>query len=145
MVAIPGGLLRQIVAHAAGEPAREVCGVVLARNGAARSIRVVRNISDQPASRYVMHPVDFERAARSGELFAIYHSHIDRDAMPSRADERGAFLPGGGIAFPSVYYLIVSLTHEPTVRAWLLAETVGGIEATEELVEAWRDEPAETE
>ena len=57
-------------AHAAKESPRESCGVVVA----GRYIPC-RNIADRPEQDFVLNPVDYARAALTGRIEAIVHSH----------------------------------------------------------------------
>lgn len=57
-------------AHATRELPREACGVVVA----GRYIPC-RNIADHPEQDFVLNPVDYARAALTGKIEAIVHSH----------------------------------------------------------------------
>ena len=57
-------------AHAATELPREACGVVVAGHYIPCS-----NIADHPEQDFVINPVDYARAALTGEIEAIVHSH----------------------------------------------------------------------
>jgi proteasome lid subunit RPN8/RPN11 len=57
-------------AHAAKELPLEACGVVV--DG---QYWPCRNIADNPQRDFVINPVDYARAALSGKIEAIVHSH----------------------------------------------------------------------
>ena len=57
-------------AHARQELPRESCGVVVA----GRYIPC-RNIADRPEQDFILNPVDYARAALTGRIEAIVHSH----------------------------------------------------------------------
>ena len=57
-------------AHAAREAPREACGVLVAGRYIA-----CRNIAGNPEQDFVLNPVDYARAALTGKIEAIVHSH----------------------------------------------------------------------
>ena len=57
-------------AHAAREAPREACGVLVAGQ-----YIPCRNIADHPEQDFVLNPVDYARAALTGKIEAIIHSH----------------------------------------------------------------------
>lgn len=57
-------------AHAAQESPKEACGVVVA----GRYVPC-RNIATNPEQDFVLNPVDYARAALTGKVEAIVHSH----------------------------------------------------------------------
>lgn len=57
-------------AHAAEQEPRESCGVVVAGR-----YYPCRNIASAPEQDFVISPVDYARAALSGNIEAIVHSH----------------------------------------------------------------------
>jgi proteasome lid subunit RPN8/RPN11 len=135
MARIPRAILDEMIAHAREDPANEACGIVHARDGVPIAVHRLRNVGGegrQPSPfRYLMDPLQFmrleqQRDATGETLFAMYHSHIQSEARPSRTDERQAFFPPATNpedydrepAYPGIYYILVSLTQEPTIRAW---------------------------
>jgi proteasome lid subunit RPN8/RPN11 len=90
-IAIARRLLDQIIAQAAAEPEREVCGLLLGDEGEIRAVRPAANIAADPARRFELDPqVLFAaiRAERAGGLRVIghYHSHPNGIAAPSARD-----------------------------------------------------------
>jgi proteasome lid subunit RPN8/RPN11 len=100
-------LVNRILAHAQQTPEQEVCGLVGAGNGVARSVYAVKNVAAQADRLFAMDPqqqIDAMRRMRDSgeELFAIYHSHPHAPAVPSATDLQQA-------AYPAALYLIISL------------------------------------
>jgi proteasome lid subunit RPN8/RPN11 len=135
MARIRRALVDEMIAHAREDPANEVCGIVHARDGVPIAVHRLSNVGGDGRTpspfRYLMDPLQFMRLEQqrdaSGEtLFAMYHSHIQSEARPSRTDERQAFFPPAtnpedydkDPAYPGTFYILVSLTQEPTIRAW---------------------------
>jgi proteasome lid subunit RPN8/RPN11 len=151
MVRIPRRLVEELRQHARDDEQNEVCGVIHARDGEPFEVIRVRNIAgaDETPSpfRYNMDTralIDLEkRRDNTGEsLFAIYHSHIKSEARPSPTDENLAFYPPGRYdlapAYPGTLYILISLTHQPDVRAWRIESREPGAErpkVTEEPIE----------
>jgi proteasome lid subunit RPN8/RPN11 len=129
VVRIPRTILDELWAHANEDREREACGFVHERAGEL-SVRRVRNAAADGAGRwrYLMDPqeqyeTEQERERDGAEVFAIYHSHVQSEAKPSETDVRMAIweLPepiGRAAVYPEAYYIVVSLTHEPHIRAW---------------------------
>ncbi len=109
-----------IIAHATDELPNECCGLLTGRNGLVE--RVVRgtNVDHSPYT-YRMDPreqlVAFKTMeADRQELVAIYHSHPQSPAYPSKTDVARAY-------YPDTLYLIVSLQDRasPSLRAFRIA------------------------
>ncbi len=109
-----------IIAHATDELPNECCGLLTGRNGLVE--RVVRgtNVDHSPYT-YRMDPreqlVAFKAMEADGqELVAIYHSHPQTPAYPSKTDVARAY-------YPDARYLIVSLQDRasPSLRAFRIA------------------------
>lgn len=108
-LAISRALLAEIRAHAAEEPEREVCGLLLGTG--AEVSRVVRcaNVAPDPRRHFEIDPaalIAAHRAGRGGGPRPIghYHSHPSGAATPSARDaamaETGSFwliVAGDGI------------------------------------------------
>lgn len=111
---MPGGwagpvLARELAAAAEAEPGREVCGfVVLDRWGTPR-LAPMRNVVGEPEEAggtpgdprlaYRIDPAGHLALARrlraeGGRIVAVYHSHVDGPAHPSRADVDEAVMDG---------------------------------------------------
>lgn len=90
-VAISSGLIDQIVALAAAEPNREVCGLLLGGGTSVHDLAVAVNVAADPARTFEVDPaVQFAaiRAARAGGAAVIgcYHSHPSGCTVPSDCD-----------------------------------------------------------
>ncbi len=66
--------------HAAKESPREACGLVVSGR-----YFPCRNIANDPEQDFVLNPVDYARAAMSGTIEAIVHSH-PKGGPASQAD-----------------------------------------------------------
>ncbi len=109
-----------IFAHSTDELPNECCGLLTGRDGLVE--RVVRgtNVDHSPYT-YRMDPreqlVVFKAMEADGqELVAIYHSHPQTPAYPSKTDVARAY-------YPDALYLIVSLQDRasPSLRAFRIA------------------------
>lgn len=90
-VVISSGLIERIVALAAAEPVREVCGLLLGEGDRIDDILPATNIAADPARAFEVDPVilfNAIRHARAGgpAVIGCYHSHPSGDVMPSKRD-----------------------------------------------------------
>jgi desampylase len=90
-VAISSAMIDRIVALAAAEPAREVCGLLLGSELRIDDIAVAANIAADASRTFEVDPaVQFAaiRAARTGGVAVVgcYHSHPSGSTMPSDCD-----------------------------------------------------------
>ena len=104
---LPRHIVNQILTHAQHSPSDEVCGLISMRDGQLAHSYPVKNIARQPDRLFFMDPkaqIETMRTIREqGEsLFAIYHSHLNAPAMPSKRDLDEA-------SYPDALYLIISL------------------------------------
>lgn len=111
-LAISRALLDEIRAHAAEEPDREVCGLLLGHDAQVTQVCRCRNVAADPARRFEIDPaalIAAYRAARSGAAGPIghYHSHPNGRAMPSACDAE--------MADPGSFWLIVA---GPDLGCW---------------------------
>jgi proteasome lid subunit RPN8/RPN11 len=111
-LAISRALLDEIRAHAAEEPDREVCGLLLGHDAQVRQVCRCRNVAGDPARRFEIDPaalIAAYRAARSGApgLIGHYHSHPAGQAIPSACDAE--------MADPGSFWLIIA---GPDIRCW---------------------------
>src|SRR5579864_9805216 len=122
-----------------GDP-DEVCGILGGRERAVSRVFPVRNTADDVEAEqgvfrdrdsgvatagrrpvhYYMDPRDQLRVyneldALELDVVAYYHSHTHTEARPSPTDIRLA-------TDLSPYYVLVSLTHQPNVRAWRIVK-----------------------
>lgn len=97
-VLIASGLLSRILAHAATEPAREACGLLLGIRDEITDAVPTANVADRPADSFEIDPAALfaaHRAARAGgpAMIGHYHSHPGGSCEPSRRDAAAA-VPG---------------------------------------------------
>lgn len=91
-------------AHAAAEFPREACGVVVAGRYMA-----CRNIASHPEKDFVLNPVDYARAALTGRVEVIVHSH-PQGGPASQADLAACMhtrLPWHIYSMPDRQWLII--------------------------------------
>jgi [CysO sulfur-carrier protein]-S-L-cysteine hydrolase len=113
-------------------PVRNTAEDVDATRGVFRDRETGVATAGQRPVHYYMDPRDQLRVyneldALELEVVAYYHSHTHSEARPSPTDVRLA-------TDVSPYYVLVSLTHEPQVRAWRIVKT-DPMDETGELVE----------
>ncbi len=109
---VPEAVRRTLREHADAEAPNEACGLVLLRDGAAVEYRPGRNVLASPY-RFQLEPGD------PGDFFleddgyelAVFHSHPETEARPSRTDIANIGLWEGRP------YLILSLARDE-LRAW---------------------------
>ena len=94
-VVISSGLLARISAHAAEDPRREVCGLLLGGHNAIRDIRPAANVAPDPAIAFEVDPAILfaaHRTARNGgpAVLGCYHSHPSGSCAPSERDAAAA-------------------------------------------------------
>ena len=148
----PARLRSELVAHAREGDPDEVCGILAGRDGAISQVFRVRNTAEtvtadsgvfrdretgvaaggRAAVHYYMDPRDqlrvYNQVDDEGlDVVGYYHSHTHTEARPSPTDIRLA-------TDLSPVYVLVSLTHEPAVRAWKIVKDDPTAE-TGELVE----------
>jgi proteasome lid subunit RPN8/RPN11 len=133
---LPERLQAELIAHARAENPDEVCGVLAGQDDRVERVFRVRNTADdvgedravfrdretgapargRKAVHYYMDPKDQLRVyneidALGLDVVGYYHSHTHTEARPSPTDIRLA----NDLA---AYYILVSLTDQPPVRAW---------------------------
>lgn len=136
----PVALRQELLEFAREGDPDEVCGILGGGDGAVQRVFAVRNTADAVGAEqgvfrdrisgeaaggrrpvhYYMDPRDQLRVYNELEelgldLVGYYHSHTHTEARPSPTDIRLA------TDLTSVYVL-VSLTHEPNVRAWRITK-----------------------
>jgi [CysO sulfur-carrier protein]-S-L-cysteine hydrolase len=115
------GIVDQILEQARSSLPLECCGLIAGTHGVgARVIPMVNALASSVA--YEMDPAELIAAMRSlrqsgDELAAIYHSHPNGPAEPSRSDIERAY-------YPEAAYLIVSLADvkRPVTRAFRIVD-----------------------
>jgi proteasome lid subunit RPN8/RPN11 len=119
-----------IIAHARAEYPRECCGLLAAEGGAVVKRYPITNI--YAGNDFFEMESHEQRAAldeiwedRGWELLAIYHSHPDSVAYPSRRDIGIAYWPDSTEPiYRGTYFIICSLEDKsaPVIRAFLFHE-----------------------
>jgi proteasome lid subunit RPN8/RPN11 len=132
----PASLRQQLVEHAREGDPDEVCGILGGRAGEVTRVFRVRNTAEDVVAErgvfrdretgvaapgrapvhYYMDPRDQLRVYNELDELGLdvvgyYHSHTRSEARPSATDIRLA-------TDLAPYYVLVSLTHQPDVRAW---------------------------
>jgi proteasome lid subunit RPN8/RPN11 len=132
----PARLRQELIELARQGDPDEVCGILAGRDGAISQVFPIRNTADEVDAEsgvfrdrdsgvatggrrpvhYYMDPRDQLRVYNELDelgldVIGYYHSHTHTEARPSPTDIRLA-------TDLSPFYVLVSLTHEPNVRAW---------------------------
>jgi proteasome lid subunit RPN8/RPN11 len=119
---LPEEMRRAIVEHALRDSPRECCGVITGHNGQPERLLTMRNVAEGNRF-YEIDPtqlieLEFDLLPHDdSEIVAIYHSHPESPAYPSRTDVDLAF-------WPEAVYLICSLelSEQPVVRGFLIRD-----------------------
>ena len=107
----------RMTAHVRNAYPKEGCGILLGREGGRwiKNVAVIRNLSepDQAGKHFLMDPLAVYRAEREAaenemDILGFYHSHPDREAVPSKEDE--AYL------IPGMVYIILSVINNRIER-----------------------------
>jgi len=106
-IELPRALVNQILHYVQASPDQEVCGLIGAKDGVAKSSYPVANAATHPQVRFQLEPAGQIEAMRKirerGEdLFAIFHSHPTAPAEPSPLDLAEA-------VYLDALYLVISL------------------------------------
>jgi proteasome lid subunit RPN8/RPN11 len=126
---LPRAIAEELVAHARAGLPDEACGILSGTGAAVTRFHPAVN-GDASPYRYSIASQDLLRIVTEiedadDEILAIYHSHTQSPAFPSRTDVELAF-------WPDAAYLIVSLATDPAdLKAYTIA---GGKIARRELV-----------
>lgn len=120
MLALSQDQVSAIIAHAIAELPNECCGLLTGPNGRVERIFRGTNVDRSPYT-YLMDPGEqlaaFKAMEADGhELVAIYHSHPQTPAYPSKTDVARAY-------YADTFSLIVSLQTRsaPVLRAFRIA------------------------
>jgi proteasome lid subunit RPN8/RPN11 len=132
MLTIAASLLERIKVHAAEAYPGECNGLIVGEyhTRVAREVFPARNVHVEGTShRYQIDPsehLQIERQARAcgWSVIAVYHSHPDNAASPSRYDQDHAW--------PGYVYVIVSVRNGTAdqLQAWTLREDGTGFDET---------------
>lgn len=99
VVEISRSVLDAVIAEAASDPDREVCGLLFGDTDRVTTHRSCANVAAEPATRFEIDPaalIAAYRAERGGGAPTVgcYHSHPSGDPQPSRADAAEAATAG---------------------------------------------------
>ena len=113
---VPAEIRRELAEHARAEEPNEACGLLLLRDGVAVEYRRGRNVLESPY-RFQLEPGDPSDffAEDDGFELAVFHSHPETEARPSRTDVANIGLWQGRP------YLILSLARDE-LRAWRIED-----------------------
>jgi len=109
----------ELLAHARESAPNECCGYARARDGRVEEVFRAENVLE--TSQRYGYKLDSRSLFRTHEIeddgfeVVVYHSHPESPAEPSQTDINLA-------RYPDWRYVIVSPTHEPTVRCWRIAD-----------------------
>lgn len=122
MLTLKKELLTRLIGQCQKEFPNEACGILAGRNNIAEKVYPLTNISDNPKLCYLIDSKEqltvFKQLRNENlEILAIYHSHLDVEAYPSKRDVELAF-------YPDSSYIIVSLAllRPPVVRSFKISE-----------------------
>jgi len=65
---------------------REACGLVVKCDDKKAKLAVCQNISTTPENHFIIDIAEYDDVAQTGEVIAIWHSHVETDNRPSPAD-----------------------------------------------------------
>src|SRR3989338_9221731 len=133
MLILKKELLTRIIGQCQEKFPNEACGILAGRNNIAEKVYPLTNISDNPKLCYVIDPKEqlsiFKQLRNENlEMLAIFHSHIDVEAYPSKKDVELA-------SYPDSSYIIISLSNQRTPQARSFRIVEGKIEEEELEVE----------
>jgi proteasome lid subunit RPN8/RPN11 len=123
-IRLPGAIADAVLSHARAEAPLEACGLIPGSAFAADGGQPLRYVPCRNALassvRYTVHPEDLLRVTidaddAGGAIWGIVHSHVRSPAVPSPTDVDLAY-------YPDAVYLLVSLSDEPALRAWRIAD-----------------------
>lgn len=110
-----------LVAHAQESFPNECCGLLAGREGRVKRIFRGTNLDKSPYT-YLMDPKEqlaaFKEMEAGGlDLLAIYHSHTQTAAYPSKTDVAKAY-------YPDAVYVIVSLKDQgqPAIKGYRIMD-----------------------
>ena len=105
---LPRKIVNKILTHAQQHEHTEACGLVSASGNTPEQYYAVKNVAEDPSSRFEMEPRQQIEAMKhmrehGTELFAIVHTHPQSPPVPSLTDM-------SDMGYPDAFYIIVSLS-----------------------------------
>lgn len=113
---IPKDIYEQIILQAQKDLPNEACGYLAGKNGIVTKAYAIKNI-DQSHEHFSFDPEEQFAAIKDMRkenlvAIAVYHSHPETPARPSKEDIKLAY-------DPEIYYLIISLAGEaPEIKSF---------------------------
>jgi len=106
-VNLPRQIVNKIMTLAQTKERQEICGLISKTSDNKMKLLPISNTAKEPSHFFEMDPAETIQAMKTmreenSELFAIYHSHPDTPAYPSKTDIERA-------GYPNAVYLIISL------------------------------------
>ena len=86
MIHVPGAVRSALAEHAAAEAPNEACGLLVLRNGTAERYEAGRNLADSPYRFELEVDPEVWFLEDDGYQLAVFHSHPETEAKPSRTD-----------------------------------------------------------
>lgn len=120
MLVIKKDVLERMINHAKRDLPLEACGYVASKNGVSNQHFEMRN-ADQSPEHYSLDPEEQFKVLKEirnieMDISAVYHSHPETPARPSKEDIRLAY-------DPSISYIIISLAGgEESVKSFKIAQ-----------------------
>lgn len=121
MLKIPSNIYEEMISHAREDFPFECCGILAGTGDEISHIYRIKN-TDQSRVTYLMDPreqirVFKEMRSLGMELKAIYHSHPNHPAYPSKTDVELAY-------YPEAVYIIISINNsrETEVRGFRILD-----------------------
>jgi len=113
-ISLPRNIAIKLLTLAQHNPQTETCGLIGAINGLPTTVYSVENIAQDKQHLFEMNPasqIDAMKQMRNKNetLFAIFHSHPDAPAEPSKTDLQQA-------NYPEALYLIISLNTKGVIE-----------------------------
>jgi proteasome lid subunit RPN8/RPN11 len=78
-------MLEAIKLEAVAQYPKEACGLVI-KSGKGSLTLACKNVAEDPYENFIIDVGDYSAAADQGEVIGVWHTHIERSAMPSDAD-----------------------------------------------------------
>lgn len=120
--------LEEIIEHCKNEYPKEACGILAGKishrlmEKTVTKVYKMKNVSENPETCYFMQPEEQFKVFKEIrqleiEMLAIYHSHTNTSAYPSKRDIEMAF-------YPEAVYIIISLQDfdKPKIRGFKMTE-----------------------
>jgi len=132
-IIIPRTLANRLLTFAQAAPQAEICGLISTDTNNKYRVYPIDNIADDSGCIFEMNPQQQISAFKQirdeqQELFAIYHSHPNSEALPSKKDQQDA-------AYTDALNIIISLNTKGVLdmRGYFYRED--GVETVDLIIE----------